>query len=183
LCILLKGRVLLKVFGNILLGLLILVAVAIAVVYTMGAFLPLNHTASISGVVHAPPEKVFALITNLRRQPKWRTGLQRVKMLPPVDGHDQWMEYMAHNQKMTYVALDTEPPTKRVVKSSVEGDAFGGTWTFELTSNGSDATNVQITEDCYLRPRIFRLLMVHVFGATSTMNQYLMDLQAAVNKQ
>ena len=172
-----------KTLGKILLALLILVAVVVAVVYTMGAFLPLNHTASVSGVVYAPPEKVFELITNLRRQPKWRTGLQRVKILPPVDGHDQWMEYMAHDQKMTYVALDTEPPTKRVVKTAVQGDAFGGTWTFVLTPNGDNATNVQITEDGYVRPRIFRFLMVHVFGTTSTLNQYLMDLQAAANKQ
>ena len=67
--------------------------------------------------------------------------------------------------------------------SSVQGDAFGGTWTFVLTPNGDNATNVQITEDGYVRPRIFRFLMVHVFGTTSTLNQYLMDLQAAANKQ
>jgi len=66
-----------KILGVIVLLLLI----AGVVVYADGARMPATHSISVSGVVQAPQEKVFALITNVKNGDNWRPEVKSVTTL------------------------------------------------------------------------------------------------------
>ena len=118
-----------KVFGIILI-LLVLAGVG---VYVDGARLPYDHSVSVTGVVAAPPDKVFALITNVAKGSDWRPAVKSVTLLQPDQGRDHWVEHLKYGQFMTFLAVRTEPPMRRDVKLEDPKASYGGTWTYELS--------------------------------------------------
>jgi len=172
-----------KIFGIILLVLLF----AAVLVYADGARLPVNHTVSVTGVVPAPPDRVFARIADVANGAAWRPGVKSVTVLAPVPGpngrQDHWVESIGHGQTMTFLAVRSEAPTRRVVQLDVPNGSYGGTWTYELSPGPSPATtSLRITETGFIHPPLYRFMMVHVFGPTRNLNQYLTDIQAATGK-
>jgi hypothetical protein len=84
---------------------------------------------------------------------------------------------------MTFLAVRSEAPTRRVVQLDVPNGSYGGTWTYELSPGPSPATtSLRITETGFIHPPLYRFMMVHVFGPTRNLNQYLTDIQAATGK-
>ncbi|HEY5054713.1 MAG TPA: SRPBCC family protein [Acidobacteriaceae bacterium] len=165
-----------KILGVILLVLLI----AGVAVYADGARMPATHTVSVSGVVQAPQDKVFALITNVKNGDDWRPEVKSVTTLAPDHGRDHWVEHLAYHQYMTFLAVETVPPTLRRVKLDDPKAAYGGTWTYELSPGPSAAsTTVKITEDGYINPPLYRFMMARVMGPTKNLDTYMKDLQAA----
>ena len=104
-----------RTLRRILLSLVVLIAAIFAIAYIDGLTLPVNHVATVTGTVAAPPDKVFALITNVSAAPTWRHAVKSVTVLPPDAGRDHWTEHLAHNQDMTFLATRTEAPTRRDV--------------------------------------------------------------------
>jgi uncharacterized protein YndB with AHSA1/START domain len=169
-----------KIFGLIVLVLL----VAGVLVYKEGSRLPVNHTVSVTGTVPAPPEKVFALITNVKHGADWRSGVKSVTVLQPDNGRDHWVEHLDHGQFMTFLATRTETPTRRDVLLDDPKAAYGGTWTYELVPGPSPTTTtLRITETGFINPPLYRFIMAHVFGPTHNLDQYLKDVQSAAPKQ
>ena len=168
-----------KVFGFILL----LLVVAGVVVYVDGAHLPYDHSVSVTGVVAAPPEKVFELITNVANGPAWRPAVKSVTDLLPDNGRDHWVEHLAYGQYMTFLATHTDPPSRREVVLDDPGASYGGTWTYQL-SPGPDpnTTTLQITETGFIKPPVYRFVMAHIMGPTHNLDEYLKDIQAAAPK-
>ena len=171
-----------KIFGCILLVLVLIVIAAVAIAYLDGRTLPVNHSVSVTGVVPAPPEKVFARIADFTHGADWRP-VKSVTVLPPDDGRDHWSEYLGHGQTMIFLATRSEAPTRRDVLLDDPNAAYGGTWTYELSPGPSPATtNLRITETGYINPPLYRFMMAHIMGPTSNLNQYLSDMQAAAVK-
>ena len=169
-----------KIFG--LLALLLVIAGV--VVYADGTKLPVNHSVSVTGVVQAPPEKVFNLITNVAKASDWRPAVQSVTVLLPDKGRDHWVEHLAHGQYMTFLATRTEKPIRRDVLLDEPTAPYGGTWTYELSPGPSpNTTSLHITETGFIKPPVYRFLMVHVFRPTHNLDQYMKDIQAAAPKQ
>jgi len=168
-----------------ILGFLLLVLViAGIVVYADGASLPLNHTVSVTGVVPAPQEKVFKLITNVADGYAWRPAVKSVTTLEPDNGRDHWVEHLDHGYFMTFLAVRTDPPTRRDVQLDDPKASYGGTWTYELSPGPTPATTtLRITETGYIKPPVYRFVMTHVFGPTRNPNKYMTDIQAAAAKQ
>ena len=168
-----------KVFGIILL----IVVLAGVGVYVDGARLPYDHSVSVTGVVNAPPEKVFALITDVANGSDWRPGVKSVTLLQPDQGRDRWVEHLKFGQFMTFLALRTEPPMRRAVKLDDPKASYGGTWTYELSPGPTpDTTTLRITETGYIKPPLYRFVMTHVMGPAYNLNVYLRDIQAAAGK-
>ena len=169
-----------KVFGFILL----VVVLGGAAVYTAGARLPYNHTVSVAGVVPAPQDKVFAIITNVAKGSEWRPAVKFVNVLQPDQGRDHWVEHLKYGQFMTFLATRTDPPTRREVQLEDPKASYGGTWTYEL-SPGPDpsTTTLRITETGFIKPPLYRFVMAHVIGPTHNLDQYMTDIQAAAGKQ
>jgi uncharacterized protein YndB with AHSA1/START domain len=165
-----------KVFGAILF-LLVLAGVA---VYADGARMPYNHSVSVTGVVAAPQEKVFALITNVAHGADWRPGVKSVSTLTPDNGRDHWVEHLKHGQYMTFLATRTEAPTRREVTLDDPRASYGGTWTYQLSPGPSpNTTTLQITETGFIKPPFYRFVMNRVMGPTYNLDQYMKDIQAA----
>ncbi len=158
------------------------------VCYGIGASLPVEHTATVTGVVEAPPAKVFAIITNVGAGASWRSQVKSVQVLPPDAGRDHWVETLGRGQTMSFLASNTQPPTsdgraERVVQLTDPRAAYGGTWTYTLTpAPNPSQTILQITEQGFINPPIYRFMMVHVMGMTANLDQYLHDIQAQAKK-
>jgi hypothetical protein len=169
-----------KIFGFILLVLVI----AGVIVYTIGARLPVNHTVSVTGVVLASPDKVYARIADVANGAAWRPAVKSVTVLHPDQGRDHWVESLGHGQTMTFLAIRSEPPMRREVRLDDPNASYGGTWTYELSQGPSpDTTTLQITEAGFIKPPIYRFVMAHIMGPTSNLDQYMKDMQAAAGKQ
>jgi Polyketide cyclase / dehydrase and lipid transport len=169
-----------KFFGFIVLVLLI----AGVAVYVDGARLPVDHSVSVTGVVSAPQEKVFALITNVAKGSDWRPAVKSVTLLDPDNGRDHWVEHLDHGQFMTFLAVRTDSPARRDVLLDDPKASYGGTWIYELSPGPSlGTTTLRITETGFINPPIYRFIMAHVFGPTHNLDQYLKDIQAAADKQ
>jgi uncharacterized protein YndB with AHSA1/START domain len=161
---------------------LILIVAGVAV-YIDGSRLPVDHTVSVAGVVNAPPQKVFALITNVKSAPDWRPEVRSVTVLDQDQGRDHWVEHLAHGQFMTFLATKTDAPVLRVVTLDDPKASYGGTWTYELTPGPSpSATNLKITETGFIHPPLYRFVMYHVLGPTKNLNDYMHDIQNATSK-
>jgi hypothetical protein len=162
-----------RTISRILLGLVTLIIIVFAIAYLDGLTLPLNHTTTVTGTVAAPPEKVFALITNISAAPTWRHAVKSVTVLPPDNGRD-------HYQDMTFLAIRTESPTRRDVLLDLATPSYGGTWTYLLVPGPSpNTTTLTITETGFIHPPLYRFMMQHVLGMTYNLNQYLTDMRAA----
>jgi uncharacterized protein YndB with AHSA1/START domain len=168
-----------KVFGAILF-LLVLAGVG---VYADGARMPYNHSVTVTGVVAAPQEKVFALITNVAHGADWRPAVKSVTTLAPDNGRDHWVEHLSHGQFMTFLATRTEAPTRREVTLDDPRTSYGGTWTYQLSPGPSpNTTTLQITETGFIKPPLYRFLMNRIMGPTHNLDQYMKDIQAAAVK-
>ncbi|HWB31963.1 MAG TPA: SRPBCC family protein [Acidobacteriaceae bacterium] len=168
-----------KIFGVIVLVLLI----AGGLIYADGARMPATHEVSVTGVVPAPVDKVFAMITDVKDGNVWRPEVKSVTTLMPDHGRDHWVEHLGHGQYMTFLAVQTVPPTLRQVKLDEPRAAYGGTWTYELSPGPTAAsTMLKITEDGYINPPIYRFVMAHIIGPTKNLDDYMKDIQAAAGR-
>jgi ribosome-associated toxin RatA of RatAB toxin-antitoxin module len=161
----------------------VILLIAGVIVYADGARLPVNHTVSVTGVVPAPPDKVFTLITNVARGADWRPAVKSVTILKQDQGRDHWVEHLDYGQFMTFLAVHTEAPTRRDVLLDDPKASYGGTWTYELAPGPSAAsTTLRITETGFIKPPLYRFIMAHVFGPTHNLDQYMKDIQTAAAK-
>ena len=168
-----------KVLGVVVLVLLI----AGGLIYADGTRLPATHTVSVTGVVAAPPAKVFGLITDVKDADDWRPQVKSVTTLAPDQGRDRWVEHYAYHQYMTFLAVQTVPVTLRKVKLDDPKATYGGTWTYELAPGPTAAsTTLKITEDGYINPPVYRFAMAHVMGPTKNLDDYMKAIQAAAAK-
>jgi uncharacterized protein YndB with AHSA1/START domain len=159
-------------------GLLVLgsLAIFVAAIAVVGLLLPRAHVETRSAVVSAPPERVFAAISDVDGYRRWRRSLAAVEIRPPVAGRPQWVE-VSGGDRLPLEMIESEAPRRVVTRIADPGLPFGGTWTFELTPDGA-GTRVTITEHGEVRNPIFRALARFVFGYGATMEVWLDELAA-----
>jgi hypothetical protein len=162
---------------------LILLIAGGAAVYADGSKLPVDHSVSITGVVQAPQEKVFSLITDVAHGSDWRPAIKSVTVLKKDNNRDHWVEHLSHGQFMTFLATRTDPPSRRDVLLDEPKASYGGTWIYELAPGPSpNTTALKITETGFIRPPVYRFIMTHVFGMTHNLDEYMKDIQIAAKK-
>jgi hypothetical protein len=162
---------------------LILLIAGGAAVYADGAKQPVDHSVSVTGVVEAPQQKVFSIITDVARGSQWRPAVKSVTVLQKDNNRDHWVEHLDHGQFMTFLATRTEPPFRRDVLLDDPKASYGGTWMYELAPGPSpNTTTLKITEAGFIRPPVYRFIMAHVFGMTHNLDEYMKDIQNAAKK-
>ena len=153
----------------------IVLLVAAAVVTAIGYTLPVAHVAASGALVPAPPDRVFARISDPATYRQWRPDLDSVEVisLDPL----RWRE-KAGWDVISYEAVERAAPHRFVARIADKDLPFGGTWTWELRPE-SDGTRVTITEHGEVYNPIFRFLSRFVFSRTATMEKVLRQLQDA----
>lgn len=165
---------------RLLLAFAVLLVAVVATAWIDGAILPVTHSTTVSGIVNAPPQLVFAKIADVPHQASFRPQVHSVQVLDATPGHERWIEDLGHGQKMRFEAVRNEPSTRRDVKLDDPGAAYGGTWVFELSPGPApNTTLLKITENGYIKPAFYRFLMQHIIGMTTNLTTYLRNLQDA----
>jgi uncharacterized protein YndB with AHSA1/START domain len=149
--------------------------VVVGVVWFMGYRLPQNHVASTEREFAFGADQVHRVIASPAEYPKWRTGVQRVDMLPDSGGLPRFRE-TAMGDEVTYAIESNVPGRVFVTRIAQAGLPYGGSWTFEMTPTAS-GTNVRITENGEVYNPFFRFISKYVMGQTRGIEQYLDDLE------
>lgn len=157
------------------------VAAIVGVVLIGGALTPPNHVARLSAHYSRPPQQVFDAISAFDALPSWRKDVRKVELLPPQNGKQMFREHAEYGV-ITYAVELSDPPRKLVLRIADDTLPFGGTWTYELTPDGS-GTRLSITEDGFVKNVVFRFLSRWVFSHTATMDKYLRALGGKFGEQ
>ncbi|HYC52362.1 MAG TPA: SRPBCC family protein [Gemmatimonadaceae bacterium] len=155
--------------------LLLTLLLAAGVIYVIGYRLPEAHEASQERRYSYTADRLYQAIATPAQYPRWRTGVQRVDLLPDSAGRKRFREY-ALGDEVTYVVDEAVPNQVYVTRIADEGLPYGGTWTFELIPEGG-ATTLRITENGEVYNPIFRFISRYVMGHTRGIERYLSDLE------
>jgi hypothetical protein len=160
-------KLIVRVLGIVVLVVLLLIVISFA--------LPAQTKHTRVVILKQTPEKVFAVLFDVEKLPTWNRNLEKVELLPPIDGKDAMKQTFKGGTSMTVVTTESLAPT-HVVRSvrEVSGNAFSGSWRYEITPT-TDGCEVALTEKSYIKKPIFRL-MTRLFGSTRYIDQHLVDL-------
>jgi len=150
---------------------------AVVLVLVIGALLPAEHRVSDSVHVPASAERVFQLLVDVGRAPRWRTDLSAVDVLGEVDGRLRFRE-TGKLGVILFEIVERTPPTRVVVRVADDELAFGGTWTWVLTPDPAGGTRVAVTEDGVVKNAAFRFMARFLFGYKKTIDEVLGALAA-----
>jgi uncharacterized protein YndB with AHSA1/START domain len=153
-----------------------LLVVIILVIVTIGAFLPQQHFSTCAARFHQPPDAIWQTITDYAKFPAWRKDVTRVEMLPAVNGKASWREFDNHGGSIPYEVMVMVPPRALVVRIADPKLPFGGTWTYEISSEKDGTSLLRITEAGEIYNPIFRVAARFVLGYSRTQEQYLQAL-------
>ena len=153
---------------------LAVVGLIIVVVFAVGALLPRDHVASSAATITAPPQAVFAAITDVQGFPKWRGDVTSVEVLEPGTPPGRWRETGKFGP-MTYERVAVDAPRRFETRIADTGIAFGGGWTFVVEPDG-DASRVTITERGTIYNPAFRFMSKFIFGYYGSQEAYLRAL-------
>jgi uncharacterized protein YndB with AHSA1/START domain len=165
-----------------LVSIIVVLLVAFGVMYAMGSALPTEHMTTIATDMPASQERVWQMITDVKAQPKWRTGLKSVEAWPSADGKECWLELQS-GMKMPLCVDASNPPDKRVVRIADPGLPFGGTWTYELSPKSAGESTLSITERGTTGPAMWRFINHYVMGEDTQIKTYESDLKKALSAQ
>ncbi|CAN5557150.1 hypothetical protein BH20VER1_BH20VER1_10730 [soil metagenome] len=121
-----------------------------------------------------PPEAVFALLSDVENMPTWNDGLEKVEIIPPIDGKQATRQTCKGNLQMTIVTTESHPPSHLIRTMGDEDGPFVGSWTYNITDTPS-GSQVALTEDSNVRNPFTRLMM-KIMGPTKYMDAHLQGL-------
>ena len=102
-----------------------------ALVAIIGAMLPKAHTASRTARIALPPDKLYALLSDVARYPAWRSDVKSLERLPDRDGRPAWVEDIT-GTKIAMCFERMEPPSLLIARIADPTLPFGGTWTYRI---------------------------------------------------
>lgn len=152
-----------------------LLAALLLGVYAYGLGQPLEHTASVSARIAAPPSAVWAAITDYPSMPSWWTEVKSVSEETRDGVRITWNED-SHGNKIGFITKQEQKEKLLVREILSEGQPFGATWTFELAAVDNGSTLLTITEKGFIVPPVFRAF-ASWRGLDATMKSYLKALE------
>jgi uncharacterized protein YndB with AHSA1/START domain len=150
------------------------IAILLTVVVLAGLAISRTHRASRTTTLAAPPEGVFAVVSDFIRYPEWRSDVK--SMVVDGQGGVGTMVYEeGPHGPIPYRVEAHEPPSRLVLRIADPALPFSGTWTYELRPSGS-GTELTLTEDGEVANPIFRVMQKLFFSPYDTIDTYLDDL-------
>ena len=120
--------------------------------------------------------QVWHKINDYSSMPLWRIDLDKVT--ETSDGI--WQELSKSGDIIKFETIESVSQKRLVRKIVGEGLLFGGSWTFELSTQ-DDNTYINITENGEVYNIIFRFVARYIMGHHSSMDKYLSQLQTSFN--
>jgi uncharacterized protein YndB with AHSA1/START domain len=157
-----------------LLVVLAVVAGVVLLVVVGGMLLPTAHTARTHATINAPPDTIWRALTDVEAFPSWRSDVSRVELLPAANGRKTWREIGKYGT-ITFEEVVAEPPRRLVGRIADPSLPFGGSWTYDVASDGA-GSRVTITEEGVVRNPVYRFMSRFVFGHHATQEAYLRAL-------
>lgn len=157
---------------------MILVACLIVFVFiilAIGWTLPVKHSASRTLRLKSPVSRVWMAISDFKNATSWRKDLKSIEQIEIFPGVFAWKEIDQGGDVITYTTLEAIPEQRLVRKIADKNLPFGGSWTFEITTDGAE-TILTITENGEVYNPFFRLLSKFVFGHHATIDKYFSNL-------
>ncbi len=151
-----------------------IIVLLIGVVLGVGASLPEDHVASRSARYTQPPEVVWRAITEYDEFPAWRPGVDGVEPFADAGGASGWIE-RGSTGALPLAIEEAMAPRRLVLRIAADNLGFGGTWTYEIRPEEGGST-LTITENGSVSNLFFRFMSRYVFGYTTTIETYLVDL-------
>ena len=168
-------KILLKVFGYILAGLISLVAI----IFLIGFLQPEAHTATVSKEIPTSKEIVWEYITNPAEFTEWRSDVSKVVLKSDSSDALVWTEYYTYGDVLPFKEISRTDSSIFISEIIDEGLPFGGTWTITLTES-KNSTVISITENGKVYNPVYRFFSKFVFGHETSMKTYLADLEQAL---
>jgi uncharacterized protein YndB with AHSA1/START domain len=159
-----------KILLRVVIALLVLGAGA----YLYALTIPASQTNTRTITLKQPPEAVFGLLSDFNNMPKWNRSLEKVEVLPPIDGKEATRQTFKGNMQMTIVTSESTPPNRLVRSMGDIGGPFIGSWTYDIKP-APDGSEVALTEKSEMKNPFFRL-MVKLLGPTKYIDEHLEDL-------
>ena len=148
---------------------------AVGLVFLIGWRLPESHEATVEREYAAAPERVYQEIATPTEYPRWRSGVQKVEMLPEVDRMQRFKEY-ALGDEVTYLVEENVPGRRFVTTIDEEDLPYGGSWVYEMTPSPR-GTKLRITEEGEVYNPFFRFVSRFVIGHTRSLEKFHSDLE------
>ena len=159
---------------------LAVIVAALLALIGVGLALPRGHVVARRVPLRRPPEEVWARVRDHAAEPGWRSKLDRVERLPDEGGRERWRE-VSGRSALTFETVVAEAPRRLVRRLADEKLPFGGSWTIEVTGDGS-GTVIAVTEHGEVKHPLFRVISRFVIGHTRTIDGYLRDLAASFDE-
>lgn len=164
-----------KTFYNILGGVVVLVVLASMVVAVSGNFSKSDRKTEVTCHLNAPPDSVFAAITDYRRYPEWRKELLHVEMLPARDSIQSWREYDVEKVNWAYEAIEVASPSYLKIQIAEPNSSVQGAWAFTIIPDGTGST-VRVTVEGTVNSLFYRYIGRVFFKKSATIQSYLTSL-------
>jgi uncharacterized protein YndB with AHSA1/START domain len=163
-----------KTSTKVALAPVVLVVGVALIAVAIGYMLPQNHVATRTALIPAPADSVWKAITDVAAYPAWRSDVKDVEMVASPSGRTAWREG-AGDDVIPMEVVESEQPTRLVVRIASDSLPFGGAWTYRLSPEGT-GTRITITEAGAVYNPIFRFVSRYITGHTKTMDDYLRAL-------
>jgi uncharacterized protein YndB with AHSA1/START domain len=154
------------------------VAALFAVAIGVGSRLPKTHIAASRIRLPAPPEDIWAVLTDFGGHAEWRPGLKKVELGPDIDGLPSWYEVCASNLKVHFRVVESKPPRRLVTRLVGDKLPLTGSWVYELTAT-PEGTELVVTEQDRIFSPFFRFLTRFVVNHHAVMDVFLIALARA----
>jgi uncharacterized protein YndB with AHSA1/START domain len=154
---------------------IVALAAVMAVAALVGSRLPRAHAVSRTAALAAPPDAVWAAITNVDAFPSWRADVKKVDRLPDREGRPVWVE-QGPSGRLTLAVERMDPPRVLVVRIADPDLPFGGTWTYVIVS-APGGSRLTISENGEVYNPLFRFMARFIFGYEGTIASYMKALE------
>lgn len=148
----------------------------VALVITVGSFVPRDHSVSVRARYARKPEEVWAAITDVDALPTWVPGMKSVERRSNADGRTRWVEHFG-KRPIPLVLVERDELRRLVVRIDDPAGKmpFGGTWTWTLRPV-PDGTELTLTENGHISNVVFRFVANFFLGYTRMLESYLRGL-------
>jgi uncharacterized protein YndB with AHSA1/START domain len=160
---------------KVLIAIAIAIGAMVAVVAAVGARLPVGHTATRAAIIGAPPDVVFATITDFANAPSWRSDVRKMTENVDASSGRKRVTEESSNGTMTMEIEQSVPNTRLVTRIVGDDLPWGGAWAYALEPQGN-TTRVTITEHGEVYNPIFRFISNYIMGHTATIDTFLNNL-------